>query len=155
MTAAISIIGGVISAFGAMQAANAQAQAAEYNAAVARRNAQAIRSQADEETKDQNLENSRRLAVIRTAYGAAGIDLAGSPLDVITDTAVEGELDIRRIQYAGELRAIDQQDQAKLYELEAKNDRQAGAISAVGKLFGGFSSAFSNAPAGSSLFAMA
>lgn len=141
MAAAVAIIGGVVGAIGAISAANAQAQAAEYNAAVARRNAVSIRQQANTEALDQDAENRRRLGTIRAAYGAAGIDLAGSPLDVIHDTAIAGETDTRRVVYAGELRATEQDDSAVLATMEAKNSRTAGMFSAVGKLFGGVSSA--------------
>lgn len=141
MAAALSIVGGVISAIGAISAANAQARAAEYNAQVAERNRIAILAQADNEAIDKTRENERRLAVVRAAYGKAGIDLAGSPLDVIQDTAIEQQLDVSRIRYEGELKAIGQQDQATLYRMEASNARTAGSISAVGALFGGFSNA--------------
>lgn len=136
-----SVIGGVVGAIGAMQSANAQARAAEYNAAVQRRNAQAILAQTDNEAADTVRENRRRMAAIRSQYGASGLELAGSPLDVLTDTAIEQEYDVKKVRYAGQLEAIGKTDQAKLYTMEAKNARTAGTISAVGALFSGFSAA--------------
>lgn len=141
MAAVLSVVGAVVGAIGQIAAANAQARAAEYNQQVAERNKLAILAQTDEEAADQARENRRNLGTIRAAYGAAGIDLAGSPLDVIQDTAIEGATDVARVQYEGKLRAIDQQDKATLAGMEAKADRTAGMFSAVGTLFGGFANA--------------
>jgi hypothetical protein len=141
VAAAFSIIGGVIGMLGALQAAEAQKQAALYNAAVEERNRLAVLAQADSEAISQSRENQRRLGTIRAAYGKSGIDLAGSPLDVIQDTAIEQEFDIANIRYAGEVKAIGHEDAATLARMEAKNATTAGMFSAAGALFGGFSQA--------------
>ena len=141
ITAVTSIIGGVVGAIGAIQAANAQAAAAEYNRQVEERNKRAVLQQGDQAAVDQTLENKRRLAAVRASYGAANIDLAGSPLDVIEDTAIEQELDVKRIRYKAELGAIEHQDAATRYKLEAENATKAGRISAVSSILGGFTSA--------------
>lgn len=141
VSAAVSIIGGVVGAIGAMQQANAQARAAEYNAKVAERNRLAILDQTDHEAADAGLENRRRMSAIRSQYGASGIELAGSPLDVLTDTAIEQEYDVKKIRYSGQLEAIGKTDEANLYRMEAKSARAAGGISAVGAFLGGVSQA--------------
>jgi hypothetical protein len=147
---ALAIVGGVVSAIGAIQSANAQAAAAEYNAKVQERNRLAVLAQADAEASDKIRENKRINSRIRAQYGAAGIEMAGSPLDVIEDTAIEEELDVRRIRYAGELEGIQRRDQANLYRMEAKAAKTAGMFSAVGNILGGFRQAY----AGSSLMAV-
>lgn len=141
-TLLLGIVGGAIQAVGALQSANATARAAEYNAQVADRNRLIILQQADAEASDKILENKRRMSSIRAQYGAAGIDLAGSPLEVLQDSAIEGALDVSRTRYKGELRAIEQTDNAQLSRMEASNARTAGTISAVGSLFGGFSKGY-------------
>lgn len=147
MAVALAIVGGVVSAIGAIQAANAQAAAANYNAKVQERNRLAILAQGDAEASSKIRENRRINSRIRSQYGAAGIDLAGSPLDVIEDTAIEEELDVSRIRYAAEVEAVGKRDQANLYRMEAKAAKTAGMFSAVGNILGGFKSAY----AGSSL----
>jgi hypothetical protein len=128
-------LSGIVSAAGAMQQAQAQADAAEYQAEVARRNAKLARDQAEVEQNDQRRENRRQMGAMIAAYGASGVDMAGSPLDVLADTAIEQELDVARAGYRGELRAIGENDKANLAKAEASNARSAGAFSAVGALF--------------------
>lgn len=147
MAAAVAIIGGIVGAVGAIASANAQAAAANYNAKVQERNRLAVLAQADAEAADKVRENKRVNARIRAQYGAAGIEMAGSPLDVMEDTAIEQELDVKRIRYAGELEGIQRRDQANLYRMEAKAAKTAGMFSAVGNILGGFRQAY----AGSSL----
>jgi len=147
MAFALAIVGGVISAVGAIQSANAQAAAAEYNAKVQERNKMAILAQTDQAVIDKKRENKRVSSLIRAQYGASGIELAGSPLDVIEDTSIEQELDVARVRYTGTLDAIGKGDAATLYRMEAKSVKTAGMFSAVGNILGGFQKAY----AGSSL----
>lgn len=132
-----SLVSGAVSAFGAMQQGEATARAAEYNAQVNDRNAALSRQQSNAEMEDTAREHRRQMGAIRAAYGAAGIGLAGSPLDVIEDTALEQQTDIRRIGYSGELKAIGYEEKAALNRAEASNARTAGAISAVSAGVGG------------------
>lgn len=146
ISAIFTAIGSVMSAVGAIQSANAQAAAAEYNAQIDERN----RIIADQnrknnvqlaaiEAEDQRRDNRRTMASIRTAYGGAGIDLAGSPLDVLEDTALELELDTARTEHEGRLRnreggmqMQEYSEKAVLNRMEAKNAKKAGMISAFG-----------------------
>lgn len=136
-----SIAGGVVGAMGAQQSAQAQAAAANYNAKVSDRNAQVVRNQAAAEQMDKDFEHRRQLGAIRAAYGASGIDPAGSPLDVLQDTAMEQELEVKRVGYEGELRAIEQGDKATAFRMEAKAAKDAGAIGAISSIIGGVSGA--------------
>lgn len=139
MAAVLSIVGGVIGAIGSIQQANAAARAADYNAKVAARNRSIVLDQAASDAADKVRQNKRQMGLIRAQYGAAGIDLAGSPLDVLTDSALEAGLSVKKIQYQGEIKATEQTDQENLDTMEAANDRAAGPISAIGSLFGGVS----------------
>ncbi len=146
-----SVVSGVVGAMGAMQAAEANAQAAEYNAKIAERNAiiadqnrKAAMQQADIDADDHRRETRRILASIRTAYGASGIEMAGSPLDVLEDTALERELDTQRIQFEGKVRSregaiamLGLQEEATLSKMRAQNERTAGRYAAFGSVIGG------------------
>lgn len=134
LSAAASVASGVVGAMGAMQQGKAQSQAATYQAQVADRNAKIARQQADVEQEDQRRENLRQRGAIRAAYGGSGIEMAGSPLDVLEDTAMEQELDVERIGYRGTLRALGENDKANLARAEAENAKSAGAIGAVGSI---------------------
>src|SRR5688572_29095657 len=114
--AAVAAIGGLasgaMSAIGAIQQGNAAAAAAEqnaryaeHNALVAERNRATVLSQTDSEAAGQQRDNRRQLSQIRAAYGASGLALEGSPLDVLEDTALEQELDVSTIRYSGQIKA--------------------------------------------------
>lgn len=146
-----SVAAGVVGYMGAQQAAEANAQAAEHNAKIAERNAaiteqnrqMAVR-QADIDAEDHRRETRRLMSSIRTAYGASGIEIAGSPLDVLEDTALERELDTSRIQFEGKVRsregaiqALGLKEEATLSKMRAENERSAGRYAAFGALLGG------------------
>jgi len=155
LAAVASAVSGVIGALGAIQSANAQAAAAEYNAKISERNAVIAdqnRKQAVETSEiaasDKRRENRRVLASMRAAYGTSGLDLAGSPLDVLEDTAVEQELDTQRVRYEGRLRAregaiqmLGLHEDATLSLMEGKAAKTAGYIGAAGHLVGGIGTA--------------
>lgn len=153
-----STVGALSSAGAASAQAEAAANAAQYKQSVARRNQQIAEQkrqlalqQARIDAEDKRRENRRKLSEIRASYGASGIDLAGSPLDVLEDSALELELDARRIQHAGQvkgyegaLQILGLQDEATLAGIErqsalsrAKSATRAGYISAVGGLVRG------------------
>lgn len=151
LAAAASAISGVIGAIGSIAAGNAQAAAAEYNARVQERNAkvadqnrkQAIKT-ADIAAEDKRRENRRVMAAMRAAYGTSGLEMAGSPLDVLEDTALEQELDVSRVQYEGRVRAregalqmLGFREDATLSRMEGKAAKTAGYIGAAGALVGG------------------
>lgn len=150
-----SLASGVVSAMGAMQQAEAQARSAEYNAKVQDRNAiiadqnrqHAIQT-ADVAAQDKRRENRRVLASVRAAYGTSGLEMAGSPLDVLEDTALEQELSASRIKYEGTVRAregaiqmLGYNEEATLQRMEAQSARAAGGVAAAGALFGGIGNA--------------
>lgn len=143
ISAGASLVSGAVSAYGAYQQGQAQAQAAEYNAQVADRNAALARQQASVEAEDTARAQRRQMGALRAAYGAAGIGLAGSPLDVIEDTAIEQSMDVRRVGYAGELKAIGMEEKAALFRMEADNARTSGTLGALAQGLGGLSSATS------------
>lgn len=148
----IATAGGVaLTAYGMIQEGRAASDAASYNAAVAERDAQvaeqnrqlAIRT-SEIEAADKRRENRRVLASIRANYGASGFSFAGSPLDVLEDTATEQELDAQRIEYDGQvkgrsaaLRILGLEDDAALSRSEAANARRAGNLGALGTAVGG------------------
>jgi len=153
-----SLISGVFGAIGAMQQASAAAAAAQQNAAIAdynrkvsERNAAATLQTTQLESDEKRREGQRRLSSMRVAYGASNLSLEGSPLDVLEDTALEQELDVAKLGYKGRVKAVGYKDEAanyamkaELHRMEAESAQAAGPISAIGKLFGGFSSAGSS-----------
>lgn len=143
---ALTIGSTIFSATGAMSAANAQASASEYNAAVANRNAMVADQnrklsiqQSRIDAEDKRRANRRVMASIRAQYGASGLALSGSPLDVLEDTAAEQELDAKRIEYEGRARGregalqmLGFKESADLSRTEARYARSGGRRNALG-----------------------
>lgn len=114
---------------------NYQAQVAERNQKIAQQDRiQAIRT-AQIEAEDKRRENRRKLASIRAAYGSSGLELSGTPLEVLSDSSVEMALDERRVEYEGEVRAregalriLGIKDDQNIATASAKNAKAAGSI---------------------------
>lgn len=138
-----------VTAYGQIQQGNAQAKAYKYNAQVEEENAAQAKSAAASQANQVDRDNRRKIAEAMAAYGASGVDPNwGSPLDVMSDLATEGELSKRLVLYQGDLDARASNQRATLDRMQAKSAQTAGYISAgatvlgaVGKVAGGYSSA--------------
>lgn len=145
---AATAVGGVVSAVGAVQEGQATAQAAEVSADTALANKEiadqdrrlAVKT-AQLDASDQRRENRRTLSSIRAAYGASGGDLAGSPLDVLMDTAMELEVDTQRIEYEGRGRNREGALQMLGFQRDSEQSlatagyaRKSGSLNALGAL---------------------
>lgn len=133
VAAVAMVVAAAVSAYGAVQSGQAQKSALDRQAAIDQQNA-TIASQ-DRQTniaaaqlaeQDKARSDSQRLAAIRASYGTSGLELAGSPLDVLTDTSNSMALDERRVAYQGEV--TGRQDAIKILGLQ--ND--AAAATAAG-----------------------
>lgn len=117
------------SAVGAIQQGQAEANAAEYQADIARQQAQQERDASRQEEEDFRREQSRLFAKRRAALGGSGVESGvGSPLLASEDFASESELQALRIGQGGELRATRLNQQASLYDAQARNARTSGFV---------------------------
>lgn len=151
LAAIASAVSGVVGAVGAIQSANAQAAAADYNAQIQERNmviADQNRKQAVDtaeiDADEKRRENRKTLAAMRAAYGSSGVELAGSPLEVLSDASLELELGAARTSYEGRvanreggIQMLGYSEQANLDRMEADAARDAGPLNAFGFLVGG------------------
>ena len=155
IAAVASVAAGAVGAVGAIQQANSakasanyNAQVQENNAKVAERNRTMALDQTESEANQKQREIRRTLSTIRANYGKSGLDMAGSALDVLEDSAIEGALDVQTIRYQGDVRAqgytdeaIAQRNGAELSRMNAKAQGKAGAIGAASSLLGGITNA--------------
>jgi len=137
LVAGLQLAAGVVSGLGAVQQLNAQAAASEYNARVADRNARTVLQQTESEAESQRREGRRKLSAIRAQYGASGLTMEGSPLDVLEDSAMEVELDVQKTRYKGHMEALGYTEKAKLSRLQAESAKDARALSFTSQLLGG------------------
>lgn len=141
----LTAVSGLVSAMGAANAAEAQAEQFEYERAVSERNEviarqdrlQTIRT-SQIEAEDKRRENLRILASSRAAYGASGVELSGSPLEALADSSFEMALDVRRIEYEGQVRAregavriLGLEDEQNIATSSASNARSAGRVASA------------------------
>jgi hypothetical protein len=130
-SAMISAVGTAISVIGALNQGQQAADAARYNTAVAQNNAIAARQQAEANAAAQARKARLQLGSIRAGYGASGVALEGSPLDVIEASAAAAELDRQNILYSGELRAGGYESTAGL-ELMRGDSAKTGSYFSAG-----------------------
>lgn len=139
---ALYLLQGFMAYRAAEQQADAQEAMFDYNRQVAERNEkiarqdriQAIRT-SQIEAEDKRRENRRKLSSIRAAYGSSGLELSGSPLEVLSDSSIEMALDERRVEYEGEVRAregalrvLGLKDDQNIARASAQNAKAAGSI---------------------------
>jgi hypothetical protein len=127
----LGIAGAALGGFGSIFSGIQQAQANTFNAKVARQQADQAEAEAAADAEQTRQDNQRKLGAAEAAFGASGVDLQGSPLDVLSDLATQGELSRRLILYKGK-------NQANQFLTQAAIDRsQAGAALAGGILGAG------------------
>jgi len=148
MAMALTIVGSVVGAIGSIVSGMAAASAANYNAKVQERNAAAAIEQGGADVEAERRDALRRQGQIRASYGASGMALAGSALDVFEDQVAEDELAVKNIRYKAQVRSTGHQDQAKLDRAEARNASTAGLIGGISTLASGAGKALSMAAGG-------
>lgn len=140
----IALIGAAtaMAAGGAVYAGDQQRKAANMNADIAEQNAIAERNKA---AYDENIhrESVRKLlSSQRALYGKSGVDMTGSPLLVMEDTAGQGELDALAIRYGGDIAAAKQRSSANLSRMQGKSAQTASYFQAGSTLLSGASQAY-------------
>lgn len=83
----------------------AATQSAQFAQALAERNAAAAEQQAAAEEMRLRRDRARRLGLTRAGFGAAGVQLAGTPLDVLADEAAEAEEEALLVRFRGRVGA--------------------------------------------------
>lgn len=148
-----TLMGGV----SAIQQGNAAAASANYNAQVSTMNAKIANENArDAQTRGATEEQAKRREVAQIAgkqkasMAANGIDVTfGSPLDLLVDTAMLGEVDALTIRsnaareaYAYSTDAANNTANAKFQKASAKSAKKGGYMSAFGTVLGGGSETY-------------
>jgi hypothetical protein len=154
---ALTIGSTIMGAAGQMQQTQATAAADRYNAQIADMNARlaerrakdAIERGAKEEQR-KRMEVAKIVGAQKAAMAASGVDLTfGSPLDVIVDTAVLGELDALTIRsnayreaHDHRVDAVSRRAGAQLHRMQARSATAGGYLQAAGTILGGAGKAY-------------
>ena len=122
----IPYIAAAFTAVSAIQQGNAARETGEYNAAIAERNAGIARDQANADAEAQGRFARQKIGAARAAYGASGVTLEGSPIDVLAMSASNAELDRLNILHAGEIKAMGYRDTAQLDRMKGEAAQSKG-----------------------------
>lgn len=124
-----------------MAQASNQAKMARYNAQVAEQNAVAAQRQAEADAARQDRQIQRQVAKRRTAVSAGGVSLEGSPLDLMEDLAMEGQLDVLGIRRRGLADARQFSIASSRSRFEARTALQDGLLGAGRQIASGTANA--------------
>jgi hypothetical protein len=131
-------IAAAVAAAGKIKAGQNAKAKGKYDAAVADRDTGVARDQANALALRQQREAAKTMGSMRAAYGAAGVTVEGSPLDVLEESAGQAELDRLTILHNGELKATGLQDNAALSRTAGSAAATAGYVGAVGTMFNAY-----------------
>lgn len=123
-----------LSGFGQLMSALQSRGAEKYNAQLLERQASDTEKQTAADAEQMRRDTARRVGAAEAAYGAAGVDLQGSPLDVLSDLATEGELSRQLTLYKGRTESAQLRAQAATARDNASS-ALFGGIFAAGTTF--------------------
>jgi hypothetical protein len=129
-SAAVSTAGAITSSIG-------QAKLANFNARVAEQDAASARQQGEAEASRRRRAAARALGRQRAAFGAAGVTVEGSPLDLLEDLAAEQEIEALDIRRRGILRARELSIGAQRSRFQAGVALEKGAFGATSQALSG------------------
>ena len=145
-----STIATAVAVVGTVASANAQANAAKYNAEVARQNADLATRNALMQEERHRAQVRKQLGDLRAGYASSGVQMEGSPLDVLASSVKNAELDSLIIRSQGATNAWGFSAESQLQRKRASSALtsgylQAGTTAASG-LAGSYSSSIQGTP---------
>jgi hypothetical protein len=157
---AMAVVGTVAAVSSAQQQAKQAQQAADYNSALNKRNAEianqnaaAARRQAVADSEAQRRSAEKQLGSMRAGYAASGIQMEGTPLDVLSSSVQQAEMDTLNTIYKGELRANSYQNEASGLSLTSQLDESSGKSARTQGMYSAGSSILSGAEKAYSIYA--
>lgn len=127
---------GALSAFGQFAAGQAQASAYSQDARNQSQQSSIAQQQATFKAGQIQDATTRRVGAQAAAYGGAGIQRTGTPLQVMADTAQRGAMAREAEIYQGKVESLSHLEQSDIDLQNAKAARLGGAIGAAGTVLG-------------------
>lgn len=143
LSAVGSVVGSVMQSGQQAAAAQAQANAAYYNAAVAQNNANAAMQAAYADKQQQDRKNRSRIEMVRSKYLASGVELEGTPGDVLLEETTQAALESDKILHRGKVQYSNYMNEANMYNYQGQVAESAGRSQSSGTLLGGIFSGVS------------
>lgn len=142
--AGMGMLGAGLSAVGALQQGNETAKMDKYNEAVQAQRAQQALSVSSVQAGQDQLQTRSMIANQQAAFAAGGLDMAGSPLLVMSSTASQGALKAALTRWQGETEATSDLQTGRLDSMQAAAAQSAGYTNAGSTLLSGLSSTYRN-----------
>lgn len=137
-----SLIGTAINSYGEAETGIANRNAGNFNAAVDERNATLATQQGDAEALMEARRGEKRLGAMRANYGASGVTVEGSAMDVLENSASDAKLNEQNIKYNAHLKSIGFSENAILDRYRAHYMLTASQYAASGTLLSGGAKAY-------------
>lgn len=138
MAPVLMVAGAAMSAIGQLQQAQTARAVGRYNQQLGERSAGIARDQTAAEITRQQRTARRVQGAARAAYGASGVTMEGSPLDVLEDNATQAEIDTLTLRYRGELRAQGYEQEGSMARFRGNQQARAGRMAAAGTLLSSY-----------------
>lgn len=135
------MIGAVVSAAGSIYSGMSQGAAYDAQAKAKIYEQRGISQQGAYESNIQDIKNKQLTGQQVTAIAASGVDIWGTPSDVVASSRSAGELDKQAIRYGSQYRANIAGYESEIATMNAGQARIGGIIGAVAPLISGFTSA--------------
>lgn len=130
VSAAAAVAGTVITTVASSQAAKANARASEEEE-------KALKYQTDREQASERKHNLAVLGAQEARIGASGLSSSsGSPMDLMLQSAFEGEMNALDIGYSGGLKQKAKRREAAMYRAQVPGIVIGGALQGVGQASG-------------------
>lgn len=143
LSAVGSVVGSIMQSGQQAAASQAQANAAYYNAAVAQNNANAAMQAAYADKQQQDRKNRARIEMVRSKYLASGVELEGTPGDVLLEETTQAALESDKILHRGKVQQANYMNEANMYNYQGQVAESAGQSQSSGTLLGGIFSGIS------------
>ena len=134
---AMMLAGTALSAYGSIQQGQAGKQAALYNASINEQNASLAHDQAQQDALQVRRNAAQAQGAAIAGYGASGVTMEGSPLDVLASAASAAKLDEQTVLYRGKLKELGFRANATLDRMSGKTHEQQGFLNAASNILTG------------------
>ena len=134
--------GALLSAKGQLDAGAAARRAGNAEGDLLEKNADRVEEMGEYTAFRHNMKVKKVLGAGRAAYAASGVTMSGSAMDVMRESAVEGERDRLTILYNARVKADTMRDQASIARYRGEAAQAAAQYKAAGTVLSGAGSIF-------------
>ena len=141
--AALGIFGGILQGAGAAQQREDNAQTYEMRADALGRDIRVEKYTSAYEIADTRRRVQKTQGNVRAGYAANGLALSGSAADVLTESAIEGDLDLAALRWTSTNKVAGMKYEQQVYRYNAGQERAGkplafiSPIVSAGARFGG------------------